>query len=62
MKTIKAIRLGNELTQDELAYLLGLSTKQYRFKEQGKSPWLFREVKFICDYTKTPIQEVEVKQ
>ncbi len=61
MKTIKAIRLTHELTQDELADLLGLSVKQYRFKEQGKSPFLFREVKFICDYTKEPIQEVVVK-
>lgn len=63
MKTVKGIRMENGITQEEMAFLLNLSTKQYRFKEQGKAPWLFREVKFVCDYTKTPIQEVkEVKK
>ena len=45
MKTVKGIRMENGITQEEMAFLLNLSTKQYRFKEQGKK-WEYIRINY----------------
>lgn len=60
--TIRAIaakmrqaRREDELTQDEVANLLGISRKAYVGREQARVPFSFAEVATFADATKRPI-------
>ena len=46
--TIRQVRLMNEVTQEEFAELLGISSTAYINKELGKQRFYFDEVMKIC--------------
>ena len=57
--TIKQIRVGLNMTQKEMADYLGISEVAYRNKEKGYSPFLFTEVRRICELAKVDVTKVK---
>lgn len=57
--TIKQIRVGAGLTQEEMAEKLGITRQTYSDREKSGN-FTFREVTRICDVTGTPIDIVEI--
>lgn len=47
--SVRAIRANAGLNQDEFAKKIGMPASTYKLKEQGKSPWLFKEICKICE-------------
>lgn len=47
--TVKQLRLMRELTQQDLAEMLGITVQAYANKEAGKSRFYFDEVVMICE-------------
>lgn len=56
--TIKQIRIGLNMTQEEIATFLGISTISYQFKESGKRRFYFDEIKKICDKARVSLDAV----
>lgn len=46
--TIKQIRIGMDMTQEQVAELLEISTPSYQRKESGVGRFYFDEVRKIC--------------
>lgn len=57
--TIKQIRIGLSMTQKNMADFLGISEVAYRNKEKGHSPFLFTEVRKICELAKVDVSKVK---
>lgn len=49
---IRALREDNDITQDQLAKIAGVSTKQVRRWEQDDSEMGIQKLKLICEYFK----------
>ncbi len=52
------IRKNNNIKQQELADLLGISLNQYSLKEKGKFNFTCDEMFLIADYFKMSIEEI----
>ena len=52
------LRKNNNITQEELAKLLGITVKQYGFKENGKSKFNGDEMFIIANYFKLKIDDI----
>ena len=52
------LRKNHKVGQEELANLLGITVKQYGFKENGKSKFNGDEMFKIADYFKLKIEDI----
>ena len=52
------LRKQNNITQDEIARMLGISVKQYNYKENGKSKFNCDEMFKISNYFNKKIDEI----
>ncbi|CRH84435.1 Uncharacterised protein [Chlamydia trachomatis] len=57
--TIKQIRVGLDMTQKEMGDYLNISEVAYRNKEKGYAPFLFTEVRKICELAKVDVSKVK---
>ncbi|MFT9495817.1 helix-turn-helix transcriptional regulator [Anaerosolibacter sp.] len=55
---IKALRMENEFTQDDISKLLGISPNTYHRKETGISEFTLSEAKKISTLFKKPIEDI----
>lgn len=51
-------RKENNLTQIEMAKLLGISSRAYYLKENGKAPFYSKEMFAISDLFDKPLEEI----
>ena len=58
--TIKQIRIGLGLNQDEMAEKIGLSCPTYQRKESGASKFYIDEVIKICELANISIDKVKI--
>jgi transcriptional regulator with XRE-family HTH domain len=56
---VKAIRVNMNLTQKELADILQMPLSTYQKKENGISPWLYKEIVEIGKIANVDISEIE---
>ena len=47
--SVKAMRVNANLTQEEVAKALNITTLSYRNKEKGRIDFKFRELLILCD-------------
>lgn len=59
---IKAYRQLRNVTQEDLAKLLGMTKQGYAFKENGKREFTLTEAKIIADYFGTSIEDIFFNQ
>lgn len=59
MLTVRQIRLMNEVTQEEMANLLEITTQAYVNKETGKTRFYFDEIKKVSVRFNVPLTEIE---
>ena len=57
--SIKQISVGLDMTQKEMADFLNLSDVAYGRKERGETPFLFTEVRKICELAKVDVSKVK---
>lgn len=55
---VKAIRINLGYDQETFSNMLDMPLGTYRMKEQGKSPWLYREILKICKLTGVDIRNI----
>ena len=60
-RNLKAYRVKANLTQEELANKIGITTRNYISKENGKSQFKLDEAKLIADLFGTTIDELFFK-
>ena len=58
MLKVKAIRVNLGLSQEEFAKELDMPLATYQRKEQGKSPWLYREILTISEISDVDIGDI----
>jgi DNA-binding XRE family transcriptional regulator len=56
--TVKSIRIKMGMNQEEFAQLVDIPLSTYKLKEQGKNPFLFREIQRICRLTGVDINRI----
>lgn len=52
------LRKNNNITQEELANKLGISTKTYGYKESGKTEFTMNEMFIIAKFFQKPVEEI----
>jgi putative transcriptional regulator len=57
-RTLKALRKLNNMTQSEVAELLGINMHTYFNKETGKAPFTIDEAKKLSDLFEVSIDEI----
>lgn len=57
-KELKGLRAKYELTQKDIATLLGITVQSYRSKENGNNDFTLKEAKKISDIFKKTIEEI----
>lgn len=58
LKVLKAYRVMSDLTQNDMAKLLGISVVAYKNKEWGRAHFTLPESKKIADLFKRPIEQI----
>ncbi|MBQ3422552.1 MAG: helix-turn-helix transcriptional regulator [Romboutsia sp.] len=57
-RLLKSKRILNNMTQEEIAYEIGISPKSYNLKENGKNPFSLQEVSKISEVLNLTLEEV----
>jgi DNA-binding XRE family transcriptional regulator len=57
--TVKQIRVGLGLNQEEMAKKLGIHTNTYRNKESYKTQWTMKEAAIIAQLSGQPITTIK---
>ena len=57
-RRLKGLRVELNITQKELAALVGISERAFSFKESGKTEFLYSEAKRISEILDKPIEDI----
>ena len=55
---LRALRARKNLTQEDIAKILGITTRTYASKERGEHQFTISEVYKICDYFKVSPMDI----
>jgi len=55
--TVRAMRVNANMTQEQVAEKLGMTTLSYRKREQGKVEFKFSELLILCELFKVELND-----
>lgn len=57
-RLLKSKRILNDMTQEEIANEIGISSKSYNLKENGKNPFSLQEVTKISEVLNLTLEDI----